>query len=90
MDATSQNELPAQLEEIVLKSLDTVYNRISSSIERGTQQKGNLAKGTQNLLIEFIIQLLKELGVIKQNEEEDFRKGIESLIFKYQNSRGEL
>lgn len=89
----NNQEIPQEIKEYVLKALDTTYGKASDHIENIAKEKGNnkvgLSTGVQNFLVDFIVQLLLELGVVKAEESQKIREGIEQLISKYKNSKGE-
>lgn len=89
----NNQEIPQEIKEFVLNALDRTYGKASGHIEIIAKEKGkntaNLSTGVQNFLVDFIVQLLLELGVIKPDESLRVRDGIEQLISKYKNSKGE-
>lgn len=93
----NNQEIPPQIREFVLNALNQTYEKASSHVEKGldaVESQNNNAKvplntGVQNFLVDFIVQLLIELGVVKVEEQGKIRSGIEDLIKKYKNKKAE-
>jgi hypothetical protein len=94
----NNQEIPPQIKEYVLNALNETYEKASQHIDSGLDAieiQGNNAKvtpintGIQNFLVDFIVQLLVEIGVVSIDEQEKIRSGVEDLISKYKNKRGE-
>ena len=93
----NNQEIPPQIKEYVMNALNETYEKASTHIERGldaVENQNNNAKvplntGVQEFLVDFIVQLLIELGVVKPEEQDKVRSGVEDLITKYKNKRGE-
>ena len=94
----NNQEIPPQIREYVLNALNETYEKASQHLERGidaVELQGNSATsvpintGIQNFLVDFIVQLLVELGVVSIEEQDKIRSGVEDLISKYKNKRGE-
>jgi hypothetical protein len=93
----NNQELPPQFKEFVISALNSTYEKASQHVEKGidsneTQNNsGNIpvSTGIQNFLVDFIVQLMIELGVIKPAEQSQVRGGIEQLIVKYKNKKAE-
>lgn len=89
----NNQEIPQEIKEFVLNALDRTYGKASGHIENiARENQSNIAPlstGVQNFLVDFIVQLLLELGVVKTEESQKIREGIEQLISKYKNSKGE-
>lgn len=89
-------EITPQIKEFVMNALNQTYEKASTHVEKGLDavEAQNNAKiplntGVQNFLVDFIVQLLIELGVVKVEEQDKIRSGIEELIKKYKNKRAE-
>lgn len=83
-------ELPIGIKELVLNALDRTFSKAKSHVEKSQNSyKGNLNAGGQKLLIDFIIQLLIEIGAIKNEEQIKVRTELEILLQRYKNSKGE-
>lgn len=94
----NNQEIPPQIREYVLNALNETYEKASQHIESGLDsleiQTNNtnpvpINAGIQNFLVDFIVQLLVELGVVSIEEQDKIRSGVEDLISKYKNKRGE-
>lgn len=93
----NNQEIPPQIKEYVLNALNETYEKASLHIEKGmdvNEIQNNTAvvplnTGVQDFLVDFIVQLLIELGVVKPEEQDKVREGVEDLIKKYKNKKGE-